>query len=335
MRASKLAFGLVCGPLICCYVVCAACCCPSRLRRCSGSESKKRFERRQKVAPRPLAVRPPERNLTIPVPRKVRRMSDKHEASSESLAGKTLDQTQSRLMRLPFELREMIFRAVVGDKTMHIVLKENKLGHYECLTPHETFCDTFQPDQYLRLRGCGRGTVDSSNIWAPNRKYARGDVTDGDIIPFLQTCRQIYSESIKLLYSTNTFSFHDLDCIRYFSSTILPRRFELVQSLTLEWLLAWPIYDPVGQNILLSAPALYPPHDEATWEATWRIIASMPKLKRLFVGLFYFDGFRDPEFEAQMLAPLMEVTRPKEFKLYPTWQLKAIEGAPFEVVNYS
>ena len=145
-----------------------------------------------------------------------------------------------------------------------------------------------------------------------------------------------YSESIKFLYSTNTFSFSDLDCIRYFSCTTLPHRFSLIQSLDLEWAMSWPIYDPIAQNLLLVNPALYPPNDEATWEETWRIIAEMPNLKFIRVSLLYFDGFRDPTCEEKMLAPLRKVTRPKRFEVHVSWAgEEADEGTdcPFTLIR--
>ncbi|KAF2878534.1 hypothetical protein BDV95DRAFT_24814 [Massariosphaeria phaeospora] len=270
-----------------------------------------------KMAPRPLAVRPPERSLTIPVPE---RLQEKR--------GRTMDQLQSRLMSLPLELRQMIYRSVVGDSTMHMILKENKLGHLRCKAPSAIQCPLGFNGRTLS-RECCWGTVDSANIWAPRR----GNVvepTDGDILPLLQTCRQIYSESINYLYSTNTFSFSDLDCLRYFSTT---PRFSLIQTLDIEWCLSWPIYDPFAQHLLLSNPALFPPHDEATWEETWRIVAAMPHLAFVRVSLLYFDGFRDPRCEGRMLAPLWGVTRPKRFEVHVSWSGDEVEGAPFQLIR--
>lgn len=246
--------------------------------------------------------------------------------------GKTVDQLMSPLLRLPLELREMIYKAVLGDSTMHMILKENKLGHLRCKAPSPMECPLGLNGRTLS-RECCWGNVDSANIWAP--KSGTNEPTDGNIIPFLQTCRQIYSESISLLYSTNTFSFSDLDCIRYFSMTTLPHRFSLLQTIDLEWCMSWPIYDPIAQNLLLVNPALYPPNDEATWEDTWRIIAAMPNLKFVRVSLLYFDGFRDPGCEEKMLAPLRKVTRPKRFEVHVSWagEEEMEEGCPFKLIR--
>ena len=111
----------------------------------------------------------------------------------------------------------------------------------------------------------------------------------------------------------------------------MPRRFDLIRTLDLEWCLSWPIYDPLSQALLLSDPALYPPHDEATWEETWRIIADMPNLVFIRASLLYFYGFRDEGCETKMLAPLRKVTKPKKFEVHVSWQGEDIEGAPFQL----
>ncbi|KAF2688442.1 hypothetical protein K458DRAFT_484502 [Lentithecium fluviatile CBS 122367] len=314
VRLTSIALGIACGPILCCWIAVASCFCPGRLHRHSESEDRKRFERRQVMAPRPLPVRPPERRLTIPVPKSAEMAS-----STERERGKTLDQSQSRLMQLPYELRQIIFRAAVGDSTMHMILKKNKLGHLRCKAPSAVECPLGYNGTTLS-RECCWGTVDSANIWLP--LTGDGDEgTDGDLLPLLQTCRQIYSESIDLVYSTNCFSFSDLDCLRYFSCTILPRRFDLIRTLDVEWCLSWPIYDPLSQSLLLSDPALYPPHDEATWEETWRIIADMPNLRFIRASLLYFYGFRDAGCERKMLAPLRKVTRPQRFEVHLMWSI--------------
>jgi hypothetical protein len=157
------------------------------------------------MAPRPLPVRPAERSLTIPMPksaeeaspmRQVRGKTDtiKRESVEDadpvaSERGKTLDQSQSRLMQLPYELRQMIFRATIGDSTMHMILKKNKLGNLRCKAPSGVECPLGYNGSTLS-RECCWGTVDSANIWLP----LAGEVdegTDGDLLPLLQSCRQM------------------------------------------------------------------------------------------------------------------------------------------------
>ncbi|KAF2811781.1 uncharacterized protein BDZ99DRAFT_497429 [Mytilinidion resinicola] len=326
MRASGVLLSIFCGPCVCIYVGFAACFCPGRLRRRSEPEDKRRFERRQRKAPRPLVVR--KRALSIPLPEEPETEEPGVPSSPEELKQTTIFQEKSRLMALPLELREMIYKAVLGNDVMHVIHKENKLGHLRCKANSEKAC----PKRWHGVGPCADscwGVVDSSNIWMP---VEEPQGSDGDVLPLLQTCRQVYSEAFPLLYSTNTFSFIDLDCLRYLSATILPSRFNAIKSLRIEWYLTWPLYDVFAQRMLFNT-ALYPPHDEATWEDIWRIIAGMTGLQRLRVDLKYFDGFRDNECEQKMLAPLRQVKGLKEFDVYLGWKGKDVTGAPFKLTR--
>jgi hypothetical protein len=169
-------------------------------------------------------------------------------------------------------------------------------------------------------------------LWAPS--YDTHKPSHGNIVPFLQTCRQIYSEAIEYLYSTNTFSFSDLDSLRYFSCTVLPSRFAAVRKLDLEWVLHWPIYDSFVQALLFADPVLYPPYDEASWEEAWRIISEMPNLSILRASICHTHGFRNAEYEAVLLAPLRKVTRPRSFEVYVSWEDgEEIADAPFKLIR--
>ncbi|KAF1979109.1 hypothetical protein BU23DRAFT_148190 [Bimuria novae-zelandiae CBS 107.79] len=311
---STIALGIACSPILCCWITFASCCCPRRLRSHGGSEDKRRFEKRQAMAPRPLPVRPPERAVTI----RNRSENDASELESKELRGMVLDQSASKLMQLPLELRQLIYRAAIGDSVMHMVLKKHKLGYIRCKDPTATDCSL----EYSRCF--------SRNTWSAFAEIPdEPPPTDGDVLPLLLTCRQIYSEAVDFVYSTNTFAFADLDCLRYFSSTILPHRWSLVQKLDIEWCVSWPIYDSLAQTVLISRPALYPPHDEATWEGTWRIISEMKNLRSLRVTLMYFDVFRDSSCEERLLAPLRQVTLPNKFDVHLRWPGKEITDGPF------
>jgi len=189
MRGStvaSIAVGIVCGPILCAWISVAACCCPSRLHRTPEHPEKKRFERRQKMAPRPLTKRTPSQRLSIPVT-----PSEKAPIyPGAPRRGRTIDQTQSRLMSLPAELREMIWKNVLGDSTMHVILKEQKLGHLRCKAESALACPLGFNGVTLS-RECCWGTVDSANIWAP-KSGNRNEPTDGNIIPLLRSCRQMY-----------------------------------------------------------------------------------------------------------------------------------------------
>ncbi|KAJ9641995.1 hypothetical protein H2201_004530 [Coniosporium apollinis] len=120
-----IALTILCGPCICLYFGLTACFCPSRLRRrpCVH-DPKANFEKRQRSAPRPALRR--KRALTLPLP--------EHSSGvlSEKPTQRTYDQQQSRLFKLPLELREQIYREVLSGPPIHIIRKQKKLGHLRC-----------------------------------------------------------------------------------------------------------------------------------------------------------------------------------------------------------
>lgn len=175
-KLTTIAFGIACAPVLCCWIVLASCCCPRRLRPHSEAGEKRRFEKRQVMAPRPLPVRPPERALTI---RSHSQESDGH-LEPQAPRGVIFDQSSSRLMQLPLELRQMIYRAAIGDSNLHMVLKKYKLGHRRCTAPDITEC----PEEFTFF------SVD--NIWSTLGVPADDPpATDGDVLPLLLTCRQM------------------------------------------------------------------------------------------------------------------------------------------------
>jgi hypothetical protein len=175
-KLATIALGLACTPFLCCWIVIASCCCPRRLRPHGESGDRRRFEKRQAMAPRPLPVRPPERTLSI----RNHTKETENDAKPQEPRGLVRDQSTSRLMRLPLELRQMIYRAAIGDSVMHMVIKKRKLGHQRCKARSIADCleqyTIFMPD----------------NVWSPlGEPMDNPPATDGDILPLLLTCRQM------------------------------------------------------------------------------------------------------------------------------------------------
>jgi hypothetical protein len=314
MRCSAALSCIFCGPCICLWISLTACFCPSRLRRRSfTSEDKARFERRQFNAPRPCPVR--KRALTIPLP-----------DVEQSKGQKILDQSASPLFKLPLELREVIYTSLLGNNKLHIIRKNRRLGHLTCKSDEYRDCPATLDGWTRELRRSCLGNYNRDGIWIDD-----AEPTDGDIVPFLQSCRQAYSEAISILYSTNTFSFHDLDCIRYFSASVLPMRLDTVRSIDICWQFRWPSYDTLAQRLL--AGTQYPPHDEASWEDCWRIISGMKGLKRIEVVIQDSVNIADPVKEQSMLEPLRQVTHVPDFTIVLDWGGQSWQGAPFRVIR--
>jgi hypothetical protein len=182
----EVAFAIVCGLPLCLWTIVDMCRCHGGHRQPRDSKEKKQFELRQRMAPRPKIARTLGRSLTISDPKEAT-----SSATSTSPVGlKTLDQTKSRLLgRLPFEIREMIYEAVLGDSAMHIVLKDRKIGHIKCPKRSVLDCPLGYTGRSLS-RECCWGNFDSKGIWIQRRKKG-GKSREGSIVPFLQSCRQM------------------------------------------------------------------------------------------------------------------------------------------------
>ncbi|KAL2005626.1 hypothetical protein VTN00DRAFT_10119 [Thermoascus crustaceus] len=141
-----------------------------------------------------------------------------------------------------------------------------------------------------------------------------------------RTCRRIYSETIDLLYSQNTFFFCDYDTILWFASTILPHRLAVIRSLEIEWDCIC-FFDP-----RLQPP---PPYDRDTWFEVWRTLQAMPGLRELNVRIWNGPKM-SAETEAEVFKPLTEIRGLEKFELELPWryQGEGVEGhrdAPFKI----
>lgn len=107
----------------------------------------------------------------------------------------------SLFFKIPLEIREMIYVELIGCGRVWIILKNDKLA---CLREEQ-------------------------RIVSPRRGHA---VRPGmQVLPFLQTCRRVYSEAIDLLYSTPTFAFDKTRAFLAFSASALPARSQKLRSL--------------------------------------------------------------------------------------------------------
>lgn len=64
-------------------------------------------------------------------------ISQPEKGSETTSAQKALDQAQSGLFKLPYEIRELIRREVLGDETLHITHLENRIAYARCSYPTE------------------------------------------------------------------------------------------------------------------------------------------------------------------------------------------------------
>lgn len=166
------------------------------------------------------------------------------------------------LARLPPEIRLQIWTYVIENNLYHIDLLPGRLGSRVCkgCTPSERCC--------------------SIRAWTGRPKESDcGYAEKTGIIPFLQTCRQVYNEGSNILYASGTFDISDLGTLMFFVQGVPPQRIRTIRNLR--------VYFHPGYS------ARTPNHNSdlgGTWELFWRIAFShLVKLQRIRI---YFDAHR-------------------------------------------
>lgn len=137
-----------------------------------------------------------------------------------------------------------------------------------------------------------------------------------------------------VLYGDTTFSILHLESVIYLADTILPQRLNTIRSVELGWYfyIPYPLYTRNFQ------PMDYPPHDIATWEKVWSILANMEGLLKLRVDLVgrWVEPLTAHE-ERQLLGPAMKVKKPRVWEMRIDWEGADVDweaqGAPFRLVR--
>lgn len=118
-------------------------------------------------------------------------------------------QSQSPFFKLPFELREEIYKQVVGRSNIHITHAVT-LRHLRCKCPS---CPG-----YMSYWDYG---FSWKRTWACDESKYDYD-SDSLSIALLLSCRKVYAEAIGLLYSSNTFTFQNQNIFRGFLYALPP-----------------------------------------------------------------------------------------------------------------
>ncbi|KAL8931076.1 MAG: hypothetical protein Q9208_000179 [Pyrenodesmia sp. 3 TL-2023] len=163
------------------------------------------------------------------------------------------------LSMLPLEIRQEIYKYVVGSKRIHIVRKGKHIAHIRCKCLEET-------DFTRECRPGATGTHEGDS---------KISFTSNGNVALLRTCRQIYTEAIEIMYSSNTFDFDHQDLFLFFARSILPQRLARIRNLHLCLGTA-----NITEPFLWGEPAV------KGWALMWQIIGrDMPALKHLHVRL--------------------------------------------------
>ena len=172
--------------------------------------------------------------------------------------------TASLLTRLPLELRQEIYRHVLAGRHKQFI----RLGSDDA--PHVAD---------FRLAGTPYRTRDSfvAAPWSARGSAAR----KSRLLALPLVCRQVYEESIELLYQGVVFKACRLVTLADLQRALAPPN-HLAHVRELELAYEFRCGLPLRRSVALV--------EDADWETAWSVIAhGMPGLRRLRVDLFAFD----------------------------------------------
>ncbi|KAL4998840.1 hypothetical protein BDV10DRAFT_166406 [Aspergillus recurvatus] len=192
----------------------------------------------------------------LPRPRRQSALSTRSQSQSQpqqKLADPKLNwdiQLQSSLLsELSPELRVTIWELVLGGMRIHIIQRpDRRMGHVVCpgaVTGTEA-CDI-----------CRGGLPPSSSSCCSGREGSRSPqgLMQSNLLALPTACKQLYTESIHLLYTLNTFEFSNTWSLTYLHPTVRPDLWDSIRSVELSWAFPghWlPSKDPV-KSVYFSA----------------------------------------------------------------------------------
>lgn len=117
------------------------------------------------------------------------------------------------LSKLPLDVRMLIYELVVGGSTIHVSAGDNhsRIYHFICQVP-----DRITQSQ---IHGQCHQLTTKRPSSAPREHYAQAT----GFLPLLVTCRQIYSEAVHVLYSSNRFEFTQIHTAFRFLTRMIPQ----------------------------------------------------------------------------------------------------------------
>lgn len=238
------------------------------MKRCGNAENFKRTRAQRKInAPKQLPRNRPRRLTDPPLhfPRSWKDVLLRH------VPQQTFDQSASLLfVRLPIEVRRLIWTNVLGGNLLHIPRGLKKLVAIACV-------EAADPKSATRNHMCWgwssepliHGSIPGFYIGSVDEFPAR----PAKLLPLLQSCRKAYMEGISILYQDNLFDLNHIDTLFYLQRSVLPQRLAELRSLNLSW------------NFTYSLASSSVPYNLATWREACGVLASLPGLQTLRVRL--------------------------------------------------
>lgn len=121
----------------------------------------------------------------------------------------------------------------------------------------------------------------------------------------IPTYHPSYADAIPLLYSSNTFDFDSMEGLLSLSCAVLPQRFDTIQSVKLDYRF----------NLSLDFSETTCFNDWPRWERTWRVLASMGALQRLWLRLSWPKPALYDTEEKRFLEPFWILTHMEVFEV--------------------
>ncbi|KAL8690673.1 MAG: hypothetical protein Q9218_003931 [Villophora microphyllina] len=198
------------------------------------------------------------------------------------------------LARLPPEIRQEIYHYVLGGSLNHIVRKGKHLAHVCCRLELSVVRADF--DRLCRPAARCPHYLGFETL---------GFTSNGNLA-LLRTCKQIYGETVEVLYKRNAFDFDHQDLFLHFVWSILPPRLALISRLYLNLDLAHATKPFRGPK-----PAPY------AWNLMWQVIGQeMVGLKHLSLRLIGLQSMPHPTTQReQWVEPILDLRGLKSFQL--------------------
>jgi hypothetical protein len=135
-----------------------------------------------------------ERALTLPLPgpnqslvSKIQSLQILGKTNQQTTSQKTCDQSHSILFTLPFEIRQMIWKEVLGGDVIHIIPLRDGLGHVRCI-------DSCGEKWNFLGHRCWVQHFIRLGLTIPPVNYPQPQDIPGtypSLLPILKTCRQM------------------------------------------------------------------------------------------------------------------------------------------------
>ncbi|KAF2006483.1 hypothetical protein P154DRAFT_615234 [Amniculicola lignicola CBS 123094] len=219
--------------------------------------------------------------------------------------------------KLPLEIRLQIYADTVGSqgRPLHILASDyrkiRRLAHWEC---HEVDQDVpmWQHDCLFHL--------ENKKI-VYRQLYVR---SNSNLLPLLLTCRLIYAEALKSLYSENIFEFQSSKTLLAFRSGIPQPQWKSLRTVHLWTVFTGPLVSGHDYN--------FPPERFPRWLDACRALQEIHTLQSLHVDLiFQPDRYANQEYNQQDV--LLEVLESLNCIKAARFCVKTNVGVPESVIT--